>query len=143
MRALVAGAVFAAGLGSGLGARADETDSLQSFDWPPADYFTGVYERVGRDAATPPGLVNDLVRLDPKGDRLSMTVCGGGADQPPYLLAFDTIGDVSNLLTGGPDQDRLWCLYGNDGDNYPLLTCAGETGSKFMLWPQPDAPCAP
>ncbi len=110
---------------------------------PPADYFTGVYQRVGRDSATPPGLVNDVVRLDPAPGGLALTVCGAGSGQTPFILAFDQIGDVTNLLWGGEGEDELWCLYGNNGDNYPLLTCSSTNESRVTLWPEPDTPCAP
>ena len=111
---------------------------------PPAEYFTGVYERVGRDGAVPPGLLNDVVRIDPAPGGLAVSACGAAAGAPLYLLRFDSFGDVQNLLVSQGDEGAaLWCLYGNDGDNYPLLTCAsdGPGGAKFLLWPEPDAPC--
>ncbi len=111
---------------------------------PPPEYFTGTYERVGRDAAAPPGLLNDVVRLDPVQGGLALTVCGDGpAKGPPPVLAFDAVGDVQNLLHGRDAASDLWCLYGNNGDNYPLLTCTSESGARFLLWPEPDRPCAP
>lgn len=114
---------------------------------PPPEYFTGVYERVGRDGATPPGLLNDLVRMDPVEGGLAVTVCGArSANKPLMLLDFDSFGEVQNLLVSrGGDSVDVWCLYGNNGDNYPLLTCsgAGPGGTMFLLWPKPEAVCAP
>lgn len=111
---------------------------------PPADYFAGVYERVGRDGAAPPSLLNDLVRMDPVPGGLAVTVCDAGPDAPPLMvLGFEAVGDVTNLLADRRRtvEDPVWCLYGNNGDNYPLLTCSADSGAKFLLWPQPDAPC--
>ncbi len=104
---------------------------------PPPEYFTGVYERIGRDGSG--RLVNDVVRIDPGEGGLALRVCGAGAGQVPELLAFDTFGDVQNLLV----SDRLWCLFSNNGDNYPLLNCAGTGAERATLWPEPDQPCAP
>ena len=110
---------------------------------PPPEYFTGVYERVGRDGAVPPGLLNDLVRLDPVDGGLLMRVCGAGPSESLLVLRFDEVGDVSNLLTGREGPFQLWCLYGNDGDNYPLLTCTSDGGARFLMWPEPGRDCAP
>jgi hypothetical protein len=104
---------------------------------PPPEYFTGVYERIGRDGSG--RMVNDVVRIDPGEGGLVLRVCGAGAGQVPERLAFDTFGDVQNLLTG----DGLWCLFSNNGDNYPLLNCAGDGAARATLWPEPDLPCAP
>ena len=111
---------------------------------PPPEYFTGVYERVGRDDAAPPGLLNDRVRIDPVEGGLAVSACKTGGE-PLFVLEFQAFGDVTNLLVSRPGRPGpdLWCLYGNNGDNYPLLTCASGdgTGTRFTLWPAPDAPC--
>ncbi|WP_192931192.1 hypothetical protein [Gemmobacter serpentinus] len=109
---------------------------------PPAEYFTGTYQRVGRDGATPPGLVDDLVRIDPGAAGLELRGCAAGADAPAQRLAFDGWGEVPNLLSGGAQDPSLWCLYHNDGNNYPLLNCAAPDGRRFTLWPVPDMACA-
>ncbi|MCB6177443.1 hypothetical protein LHP98_04775 [Rhodobacter sp. Har01] len=110
----------------------------------PPEYFTGVYERVGRDGATPPGLLNDLVRMNPVPGGLAVTPCAEGAE-PLFVLGFETFGDIQNLLVARQSMTvvDLWCLYGNNGANYPLLTCASgiSGGTKFMLWPKPEATC--
>ena len=112
---------------------------------PPADYFTGVYERIGRDDATPPGVVNDLVRLSPAKAGLALSVCGEAADTPPVLLVFDRFGDVGNLLSTPEGADWLGCQYFNDMDNYPMLNCHDGKGGRFTLWPVNEraADCAP
>lgn len=114
-------------------------------DLPPPDYFTGVYERVGRDAGAPAGLVNDRVRLDPdaEGTGLELRHCGRATKAPEARLAFESFGEVSNLLNGGSADPDFWCLYHNDGNNYPLLTCAAPDGRRVTLWPAPDMPCDP
>lgn len=106
-------------------------------DLPPAAYFTGVYLRIGRDVA---GVaVNDAVRLDPAEGGLALRVCGAGAGQPPEILLFEPLGEIPNLV----GNDRLWCLHSNNGDNYPILNCAGEGQARLTLWPEPDQPCPP
>ncbi len=120
------------------------TGGVALAEGPPPEYFTGTYERVGRDGAAVPGLLNDVVRLDPVDGGLALTVCGDGPQEgPPLVLAFDETGDVTNLLQGKDGPFELWCLYANDGDNYPLLTCTSDGGARFLLWPEPDRPCAP
>ncbi len=90
---------------------------------PPPEYFTGVYERIGRSGGEDPTLLNDLWRIDPSGSELRLTPCRGKA--PARLLRFDRFGDLDNLLSG---PDGLWCQFFNDGGNYALLSCGAEDG---------------
>jgi hypothetical protein len=111
---------------------------------PPPEYFTGTYQRIGRDGASPPGLLNDPVRLDPAGEGLALRECADPVGEPvsPLLLEFDRTGEVPNLLIGEQGPFQVWCLHQNNGDNYPLLTCGSDGGARFTLWPEPDLPCA-
>lgn len=96
---------------------------------PPPDYFTGVYERVGRSAGPSPRLLNDLWRLDPGPEGLRLSPCAA-ATGAPLDLRFDRFGDVQNLLSGsGQDGAALWCQYFNDAGNYPMLFCSGDPGA--------------
>lgn len=101
---------------------------------PGPDYFKGLYVRVGRDAATPPALIDDLVRLEPRGTGLTLKSCAA-AD---IALTFDPWSEIENLIVGPPATRGLWCLFHNNGQNYPLLTCADEAGTMFTLWPLED-----
>ncbi len=111
---------------------------------PPPEYFTGTYERVGRNADSPPGLINDVVRLSPAPGGVALSECGAGPQEPLSLvLSFDRSGETPNLLVGTEGPFGLWCVHGNAGDNYPFLSCTSDMGARFLLWPEPDAPCAP
>lgn len=98
---------------------------------PGPDYFNGLYARIGRDGATPPALIDDLVRLEPDGTGLKLKSCAA-AD---VALRFDPWSEIVNLIVAEPAARGLWCLFHNNGDNYPLLTCADEDGRRFTLWP--------
>lgn len=106
---------------------------------PPPDYFTGVYERVGRSGGAAPQLLNDLWRLDPAPEGgLRLSPCTGPAQSPslaqspnlPQTLSFTRFGDLDNLLQS---DAGLWCQFFNDGGNYALLSCGAEDGSAFQL----------
>lgn len=104
-------------------------------DVPPADYFTGVYERIGRSAGPKPGLLNDLWRIDPaQGGTLALSPCG--STDPTAALRFTRIGELTNLLQG---EGGLWCQFFNDGGNYPLLSCGAEDGTAYQMRVVTDA----
>jgi hypothetical protein len=96
---------------------------------PGPDWFTGRYERVGRDAAG--RLVDDQVRIVPDRGRLRVDSCMA----PPLLLAFDPYGARENALSGA----GIDCLFHADASARPILTCR-TAGGAFTLWPLPDAP---
>jgi hypothetical protein len=114
---------------------------------PPPDYFTGVYERVGRDGATPPGLVNDFVRLAPDDlGGLMLWTCGPGRQAEPIhttTLRFDRFGDVANLLSTPEGDTWIGCQFFNTMDNYAALLCEEGTGGRFTLWPADDPAICP
>jgi hypothetical protein len=95
---------------------------------PGAEWFHGVYERVGRDAA---GLLDDRVHLVPEGENLRLTACG----VPDMPLGFDPYGLRENGMVSGTGSGALSCLFHNDGFNRPVITCRSETGTRFTLWP--------
>jgi hypothetical protein len=110
---------------------------------PPADYFTGVYERVGRTADAEPGLLDDLVRLapDPQARGLVMTVCApeGAPGTKPLLLLWDKFGDATNLLRADEGGVGLFCQYFNDVGNYPVIICGtGDAAGRYALWAVTD-----
>ncbi len=96
---------------------------------PGPEYFAGVYERVGRDAAG--ALMNDLVTITPDGETLSITGCAGA----PLSLSFGPAFEVVNIMTGSQGGDAVECLFHNNGYNYPILTCRSEAGAAVTLWP--------
>jgi hypothetical protein len=109
---------------------------------PSPDYFTGLYERIGRDDAGGP--VNDLVRLDPQGDALALSSCPGPGKPLSVTLRFDAMFEVDNFLSGPFGQGTLWCQFHNDGQNYAILHCATEGSGRFTLWPLGSGPgCVP
>lgn len=110
---------------------------------PPAEYFTGVYERVGRTADAEPGLLNDLVRLapDPQGQGLLMTICApeGAPGTTPLLLRWDEFGDLANLLSADEGGAGLYCQYFSDAGNYPVIACGTGNGvGRYTLWAVTD-----
>lgn len=96
---------------------------------PGADWFAGVYERIGRDAGAGP--LDDRVRLVPKGGNLRLTACGA----PDLPLGFDPYGLRENAIVSGTGAGALTCLFHNDGYNRPVITCRSEAGARFTLWP--------
>ncbi len=95
---------------------------------PGADWFRGVYERVGRDAA---GVLDDRVHLVPDGVNLRLSACGA----PDTGLGFDPYGLRENAMVSGTGAGALTCLFHNDGYNRPVITCRSEEGTRFTLWP--------
>ncbi|MBN8631606.1 MAG: hypothetical protein J0L76_12195 [Rhodobacterales bacterium] len=100
---------------------------------PSVDYFTGLYQRIGRDAEGK--LMEGLVRLDPLGKGLALTECPLPDLDPPLELAFDDSFEVENFLTGRQGPFGLSCQYFNDSQNYPILNCWSDGGALFTLWP--------
>lgn len=114
-------------------------------DVPPPEYFTGVYQRIGRSSGANPVLLNDLWRIDPaqtgalhlspctrSGNTNTNTNTNGTATSigSAHDLRFARFGDLTNLLEG---DGGLWCQVFNDGGNYPLLSCGAEDGSAFQM----------
>ncbi len=98
---------------------------------PGADYFSGLYERVGRGAGDEPRFFNDRVHIVPAEGNLALSSCTA----PPLVLAFDPWSEIENLLVGRDGDARMWCLFHNNGDNYPILTCRDDAGGAWTLWP--------
>ena len=130
---------FAGALGSGLlfcAPMAAAEDGV-----PDPSYFTGVYERVGRDAEDPPGLINDHLRITPANDGWGLVVsgCDGGPQEGwPIELRRSGMDEVPNIVEGRDGPFAFWCQYFNDHSNYPVLTCASEMGARFTLWAVTD-----
>lgn len=108
---------------------------------PEPDYFTGVYERVGRDGSSPPKLINETVWISPNptgGLTVAPCVAGGEAAFP---LKFTELFEATNLLSNNDDANLIGCQFFNNMDNYPILTCFQGRQGRFTLWPQPEAKC--
>ncbi|GAB1363611.1 hypothetical protein MASR1M32_28470 [Rhodobacter sp.] len=111
--------------------------ALAEQSYPDLSYFTGVYERVGRDAGTPPALINDLLRITPAADGKGLTVrsCDPLAHEGwPLELRPGEFDEVPNILEGKDGPFGFWCQFFNDHSNYPVLTCASQMGARFTLW---------
>ncbi len=100
-------------------------------DLPEPDYFRGVYERIGRTGAPGSAPIDDRVLIRPEGQNLSVSACGAA----PMVLTFDPWPEIDNRLIGISRNDPVFCLFHNNGDNYPIITCRTNTGGAFTLWP--------
>ncbi len=116
---------LAVGLGFTMPARAD---------LPPLDYFTGYYERVGRDAEGK--LMEGYVHLNAVGDALQLAECPLSALEPPMSLAYDNTFETPNFISGRKGPFRMACQFFNDSQNYPILNCWSDGGALFTLWPR-------
>lgn len=109
---------------------------------PDTGFFTGVYERVGRSGAAPPGLIDDLVRIAPAEGvwALDLSPCVTVPEPDATIrLAPSGYEEVPNILEGKAGPFGLWCQYFVDHSNYPILSCQSEMGARFTLWPITDA----
>ncbi|NGM46832.1 hypothetical protein G5B31_14945 [Rhodobacter sp. SGA-6-6] len=108
---------------------------------PDPSFFTGIYERVGRDGTDPPGLLDDLLRIQPtvQGWGLLVTRCDGPGELSwPLELRPSSYDEVPNILVAGGGPPDLWCQYFTDHSNYPILTCEAASGARFTLWAVTD-----
>ena len=111
-------------------------------DWhPEPNYFTGIYERIGRSDGPGFALINDLVRLspDPTGKGIILTACANSTSDPAVRLIFDAFFEVPNFVTTVGAENPLMCQYFNDAGNYPILNCDTGGGARFTLWAKTDA----
>ncbi len=99
---------------------------------PGPDYFRGLYEQVGREGPSPGAPLDGMLRIEPAGQGLAAFDCRGQA----LAMRFDPWDGAENLIVG---RDRAGgsfrCLFHNNGDNFPILTCTTEAGGRFTLWP--------
>jgi hypothetical protein len=106
---------------------------------PPADFFTGRYAAVGRDESEPPRLIDGWIDLAPGGKGLEVSTCDGAGGHLDFVSMFE----ADNFLAGHIGRWRdVWCLFANDGNNYPMINCATEDGLRLTLWPGVDAGAA-
>lgn len=96
---------------------------------PGPAYFSGIYERVGRDAGGV--LQNDLMQIAPAGNGVTLRACTGDA----VAMSFGPAFEIVNLMTGAQGADAYDCLFHNNGYNRPILTCRSQAGAAFTLWP--------
>lgn len=98
---------------------------------PGPAYFAGTYERVGRDSGTPPRFLDDRVTITARGTGLRLQDCAGSDTR---MIFFPTM-DGENVILGQADGADFACLFHNNGDNRPILTCRADAGGVFTLWP--------
>jgi hypothetical protein len=96
---------------------------------PGPQYFSGVYERVGRDNSA--ALLNDQVMISALGAGVVIRACRGAQLRMGFGPAFE----INNLMTGARDGVAMECLFHNNGYNRPILTCRAKDGTAFTLWP--------
>ena len=98
---------------------------------PGPAYFAGTYERVGRDSALPPRFMDDRVSITVMGRGLRLEDCAGAETR---MFFFPTM-DGENVILGQTDGADFACLFHNNGENRPILTCRADAGGLFTLWP--------
>jgi hypothetical protein len=90
-------------------------------------YFVGRYEVTGRDAKGP---VAEVLELLEQGPRLVVKSCRKGAGE----MVVDASGEGSFAAITLGDWD-LTCQWFNTWENYPLLACYNDAGTRLTLWP--------
>ncbi len=109
-------------------------------DLPPMGYFAGRYEIVGRVADDSSTFISGHASLSADGERLFLTskTIGKG-----WLAKNPSLREGASPLAGELDGREMFCLFQNDPDNYPRLTCKTQPGSPngvpglLTLWPMP------
>lgn len=96
---------------------------------PGPAYFSGIYDRVGRDAGG--SLQNDQMQIEPAGQGVHLIACTKEMVQMNFGPAFEIV----NLMTGTQGADEVDCLFHNNGYGRPILTCRSQGGAAFTLWP--------
>ncbi len=105
------------------------TPALAKPGTPGPEYFSGIYERIGR--ATAQALINDRVAISPAGQGVVIRSCAGR----PLRMGFGPAFEINNLMTGEQAGVAVECLFHNNGYNRPILTCRAKDGAAFTLWP--------
>lgn len=108
---------------------------------PPMGYFAGRYEIVWRAADSAETFIGGHVRMTAEGDRLilSSETVGEG-----WLARNPSTREGASPLAGKLGGREMLCLFQNDPDNYPRLTCKTEPGSPegkpglLTFWPSPS-----
>ena len=110
---------------------------------PGPAYFAGHYDFVGRSAGTAPVLQQGAAQIIPQGQDVVIRRCAA----PDVVMSFGPAFEMDNLMTGQQGQagDLVECLFHNNGNNRPILTCTSRGGAAFTLWPldtgAPPLPC--
>lgn len=107
----------------------------QQSPMPPLQYFEGKYKAVGLLSDK---LVSDEVSITKDGKKLTMHSAQLGDG---WLETNPRVREGASPLTGQLKGLQLFCLFQNDPDNYPRLTCRIEPQSEdvdaglLTLWP--------
>ena len=113
---------------------------------PGPDYFAGQYDYVGRSAGDAPQLTQGAAQIMAQGRDVVIRRCAA----PDLVMSFGPAFEIVNLMTGqqvgaGAQGDVVECLFHNNGNNRPILTCTSQAGAAFTLWPlgagAPPPPC--
>lgn len=110
--------------------------SAMAKDLPPLEYFDGKYKAIGR-------LANEVVvgeiTIIAKRGRLDLQSTGLGSG---WLGSNKNLHEGASQLTGKLNDQSILCLFQNDPDNYPRITCKVEPKTLkaaeglLTLWPQ-------
>lgn len=98
---------------------------------PEPGFFSGLYEVVGRDADN--RFHGEPMRLDTSGQGLAIRGCTLGDGRLDYVRKGEAF-----ALGGQIEGTAIWCRFGVDAGNYPVLTCANSEGLRLTLWPEGD-----
>ncbi|MEP3277525.1 MAG: hypothetical protein ABJN26_15025 [Stappiaceae bacterium] len=107
---------------------------------PPLSYFDGNYEIVGRQADSLTELVGGDLTIATQGERLILTSKTAGRG---WLARKSGGGEGASPLAGKLNGREIFCLFQNDPDNYPRLTCKTQPNTPdgapglYTFWPQP------
>ncbi|MFN0115940.1 MAG: hypothetical protein ACKVPY_14810 [Paracoccaceae bacterium] len=92
------------------------------------DWFTGHYSRTGEDGADPPGNLDDVIRIDYRGEWIELAACDGRFGR----LTYDPSFDYSDHLVGQIAGQAADCRYENNASR-PRLHCETAAGGRFTL----------
>jgi len=111
---------------------------------PPAGYFVGTYELIGRGPGPDFEPLSDMIKMQTSNDEfpLALSTCHGAAGD--LFVALDVM-EGGPPLTGHLGGSTIYCYVQNNGDNYPILSCysdpaGGEMPGLFTLWPSNESP---
>ncbi|CAN0420779.1 unnamed protein product [Ectocarpus sp. 13 AM-2016] len=99
-------------------------------DGPPAGYFAGEYEVVGRTPGPDGTALLDWLRIQAEGDRLILKACRSGEG---HLSPNPSPSETAAPLIGTLGPWSLSCHFMGDSDNYPRLSCYAVTDDAMKV----------
>lgn len=109
-------------------------------EMPPAGYFTGTYEMIGRMPGASSPAFGDSLTITAENGRLILTSDAHGTG---WLARNDAGHEGASPLVGPFGGRQMLCRFQSDGNNYPRLTCLlepvppEEAPGRLTFWPVP------